>query len=96
MSECVCWPGGEELIEIIDKQMTFLQVCCTCLIIATHVCATRVRATRSGHFDVACLPTRLPVFATCHFYSPTFFRYVWENYCSTNFWLYAFHAGVDM
>lgn len=65
------WPGREELIEIIDKQMTFLQVCCTCLIIATHVCATRVRATRSGHFDVACPPVclclPLVIFIAQHF-----------------------------
>lgn len=99
MSECVVCVlhGPEKLIEIIDKQMTFLQVCCTCLIIATCVChESTCHPVRD--FDVAYpLPPCLPAFATCHFYSSTFFRYeqknVWENYCATFLAYFLFSFG---
>lgn len=100
VSVCVLH-GPEKLIEIIDKQMTFLQVCCTCLIIVTCVChESTCHPVRD--FDVASpsllpLPACLPAFATCHFYSSTFFRYeqknVWENYCATFLAIFLFSFG---
>lgn len=84
MSECVLLWQRSSLKLLTNKWHFCKYVALVSLL--PHVCATRVRATRTGDFDVACLSAP-PAFATCHFYGPTFFRYehknVWENYCPT-------------
>lgn len=84
MSECVL-PWQRSSLKLLTNKWHFCKYVALVSLLP-HVCATRVRATRTGDFDVACLSAP-PAFATCHFYGPTFFRYehknVWENYCPT-------------